>query len=232
MKYSNIKEGIFISRPNRFIANVIIDGKIEVVHVKNTGRCKELLVEGSKIFLEKSNNINRKTKYDLISVYKGDRLINMDSQMPNKLLHEWILSSSFFKDIILIKPEYKYKQSRLDFFIETKFNKYMIEVKGVTLERDNIALFPDAPTVRGVKHINHLIDSLEDGFISYIFFIIQMDNIDYFTPNYETDICFFDALNNADNKGVKIVALYCNVSIDEIVIKDFTKIVLKKRELL
>ncbi|MDK2802457.1 MAG: DNA/RNA nuclease SfsA [Oscillospiraceae bacterium] len=232
MKYNNIIEGIFISRPNRFIANVMVDEKVEIVHVKNTGRCKELLVEGARVFLEKSDNINRKTKYDLVSVYKGDRLINMDSQMPNKLFYEWVLSSSFFKDIVLIKPEYTYKKSRLDFFIETKFNKYMIEVKGVTLERDKVALFPDAPTIRGVKHINHLIEGLEDGFISYIFFIIQMDNIDYFTPNYETDICFFDSLNNAENKGVRIIALYCNVSINEIFIKDFTKIILKKRELL
>lgn len=231
MKYNNIIEGIFISRPNRFIANVMVDEKVEIVHVKNTGRCKELLVEGARVFLEKSDNINRKTKYDLVSVYKGDRLINMDSQMPNKLFYEWVLSSSFFKDIVLIKPEYTYKQSRLDFFIQTKSNRYIIEIKGVTLEKDRVALFPDAPTIRGVKHINHLIEGLEDGFISYIFFIIQMDNIDYFTPNDYTDICFSDTLNNADNIGVRIIALYCSVYIDEIFIKDFTKIVLKKREL-
>ena len=149
MRYENIKRGIFISRPNRFIANVEIDGVNEVCHVKNTGRCGELLIKGAQVLVQECDSETRKTKYDLISVYKGDTLVNMDSQSPNKAVHEFLQSGRPFKDIKLIKPEKKYKNSRFDFYVETETDRIFIEVKGVNLEIDGVALFPDAPTERG-----------------------------------------------------------------------------------
>ncbi|WP_024832673.1 DNA/RNA nuclease SfsA [Ruminiclostridium josui] len=211
MKYKNIKEGIFIKRPNRFIAYVEIDGVMEVCHVKNTGRCKELLLPGAVVYVQKSDNPKRKTKFDLISVIKGNRHINMDSQVPNKVVQEWLEKGNLFKDVTLIKPEAKYKNSRFDFYVETKKDKIFIEVKGVTLEKNNIVLFPDAPTERGVRHINELIESLHDGYKAYVIFIIQMKDVDYFTPNSVTHKEFADALKSAHDKGVDILALDCIV---------------------
>ena len=156
MKYDNILKGKFICRPNRFIANVEINGKVEICHVKNTGRCKELLIPGVTVFVQENNNPKRKTKFSLISVIKEKRLINMDSQVPNMIVHEWILKGNLFKDITLIKPETKYNKSRFDFYVETKNKKAFVEVKGVTLENEGIVKFPDAPTERGVKHVREL----------------------------------------------------------------------------
>ncbi|MGM9551358.1 MAG: DNA/RNA nuclease SfsA [Clostridia bacterium] len=218
MRYKNITEGIFLQRPNRFIANVLIDGENVVCHVKNTGRCKELLYEGVKVFLEKSDNPLRKTKYDLVSVYKYDVLYNIDSQAPNKVFGEYI--DKFFNSVTLIKPECKYKNSRFDFYVEYENKKAFIEVKGVTLEKDNIMLFPDAPTERGVKHLNELCECINDGYEAYAVFIIQADAGEYFTPNYNTHPEFAKALKDAKDKGVNIKAFKCSVSKDDIEIKE------------
>ena len=224
MKYENIKQGTFISRPNRFIANVLIDGKEEVCHVKNTGRCKELLVPGASVLVEVSDNPQRKTKYDLVSVYKGDRLINMDSQAPNKVFGEW--AHRFFKNITFLKPETKYKNSRFDFYIEADGRKIFVEVKGVTLEKDNVVLFPDAPTERGVKHINELCDCVKNGYEAYIFFVVQMTDVKYFTPNKETHKEFADALKRAQKKGVNICCVDCIVEKNELAINDLVEVIL------
>lgn len=224
MKYENIKKGTFVSRPNRFIANVIINGKEEVCHVKNTGRCKELLIPGCEVILEEGKNPLRKTKYDLIAVYKGKRLINIDSQAPNKVFGEW--AGEYFKDLSLIKNEVKFENSRFDFYIEENGRKIFAEIKGVTLEKDGACLFPDAPTERGVKHINELCKAIELGYEAYIFFVVQMDNVKYFTPNNETHKAFADVLKKADKKGVKIKCFNCIVKEDELLIKDEVKVVL------
>lgn len=204
MKYNRILRARFVSRPNRFIGKIEIDGRAEIAHVKNTGRCKELLLDGADILVNKSDNPSRKTKYDLVAVYKGDRLINIDSQAPNKVFHEWILKDTLFNNINKIKPEYTYGNSRFDFFVETPGKKCLVEVKGVTLERDGIVLFPDAPTERGVKHITELERSLSDGYTPYIVFIIQMSGVDYFTPNLETHPVFGEALNQAKKSIVSV----------------------------
>jgi len=224
MKYKNIKQGKFISRPNRFIANVEIDGQVNVVHVKNTGRCKELLISGTTVFLVKSDNPNRKTKYDLISVYKGDRFINMDSNAPNKVFYEWVKKSGFFEDIVFIKPESKYGSSRFDFYIETQNKKIYIEVKGVTLEENGVVMFPDAPTERGIKHINELCSCVSKGYDAYIVFIIQMKGVLYFTPNYKTHSAFGEALKSAQKQGVNILALDCDIAEDTINARNFVEV--------
>lgn len=229
MVYTNMKAAKFISRPNRFIANVELDGTSCVCHVKNTGRCKELLTEGAEIFIQESDNPARKTKYDLISVYKGDRLINMDSMVPNKVFHEWIQRSGYFEDITFIKPEFTYKDSRFDFYIErgSTNKKIFVEVKGVTLEEEGIVLFPDAPTERGVKHLNGLIECVKEGYEAYIVFIIQMKGVLYFTPNRKTHEVFADTLKSASEQGVKLLALDCNVTSDSIWAEEFVDIKLK-----
>ncbi len=220
MKYKNIHKGIFKSRPNRFIANVEIDGKIEVCHVKNTGRCKELLVTDAAVYLEKSDNPNRKTLYDLIAVEKGDRLINMDSQVPNRAVEEWIKAGGLIGENPYVRPESKFGDSRFDFYVEsvTAERKAYVEVKGCTLECDGAVKFPDAPTLRGIKHINELIKCAQNGFEAYIIFLIQMSNINYFTPNYETHPEFGEALKNANKKGVKILAFDSIVTPDSIIL--------------
>jgi len=224
MLYYNVRQAKFINRPNRFIANIEIDGKTEVCHVKNTGRCKELLVPNATVFVQESTNPQRKTKYDLIAVYKGKRLVNIDSQVPNKVFYQWLLESNFFKDITFVKPEAKYKHSRFDYYIETARSKIFIEVKGVTLEENGIALFPDAPTERGVKHINELISSLDDGYEAWIVFIIQMKEILYFTPNAKMDKAFCLALEEAKKRGVNIIALDCIVTKNSIRAGDFVEV--------
>lgn len=224
MIYSNIKKAKFIDRPNRFIANVEIDEKREVCHVKNTGRCKELLIPDATIFVQESDRLKRKTNYDLISVYKDSILVNIDSQVPNKVFHEWVLSSGFFQNIVLIKPEYKYNSSRFDFYIETFEKKILVEVKGVTLEENGVAMFPDAPTLRGLKHINELVRSIDEGYETYIFFIIQMKGISYFTPNIATHKDFGDALKIAKKKGVNILAMDCIVTENSIKADSFIEV--------
>jgi sugar fermentation stimulation protein A len=216
MTYSNIREGIFKSRPNRFIAHVEIDGKLEICHVKNTGRCMELLIPDVAVFLNESNNPNRTTKYDLIAVRKGERLINIDSQAPNKVFMEHLQSGAYTPDITRIKPEAKYGNSRFDFFVETGERKLFIEVKGVTLEENGVALFPDAPTERGVKHLQELTRCLADGYEAHAVFVIQMSEVDYFTPNRKLHPAFATALSAAESAGVKISAFNCIVTCDSL----------------
>ncbi len=224
MKYKNIKKAKFINRPNRFIANIEIEGRNEICHVKNTGRCKELLVEGAEIFVQESDNPSRSTKYDLISVYKNGRLINMDSQVPNKVFHEWVKDGHLFNSVRLIRPECKYNNSRFDFYIEDGIRKIFIEVKGVTLEEDNAVMFPDAPTERGLKHINELSACLDEGYEAYVVFIVQMGDVSYFTPNYRTHKEFGEALVRANKKGVNILALECDVTENSIEAKKYVDI--------
>ena len=221
MKYKKVVNGEFISRPNRFIANVNIDGNPHVCHVKNTGRCRELLVPGATVFLEKSDNENRKTKYDLVAVYKGDMLINIDSQAPNKVFYEW--AKEYFKPDF-IKPECTYKNSRFDCYMEIGDEKIFAEVKGVTLENDGIASFPDAPTERGIKHLLELSDAAKNGYTSYVFFIVQMRGIKYFEPNYERHKEFAETLKFAKENGVKVMCLDCNVTPDSLTINDFLEV--------
>ena len=224
MIYKNIQKARFLSRPNRFIAHIDIDGKTEVCHVKNTGRCRELLTENATVFVQESDNPNRKTKYDLISVLKGEKLINMDSQIPNKVFGEWAQNSGFFGEIKLLKAEKTFENSRFDFYIETDNDKIFVEVKGVTLEQDGVVMFPDAPTERGVKHINELCRCIDNGYKAYIFFIIQMDNVKYFTPNRKTHPQFADALKAAAEKGVGVYALDCKVSENSIAADKFVEV--------
>ena len=213
MKYSNIVEGKFISRPNRFIARVDIAGVEHTVHVKNTGRCKELLVPGCTVFLEKSDNPNRKTQYDLIAVIKGDRVINMDSQAPNTVFRQWVKKQL---PNATVKREITYKDSRFDCYIETETDKIFVEVKGVTLEENGYVRFPDAPTERGIKHINGLMDAVNNGYKAAVFFVIQMEDVISFSPNYDTQPRFGQALKNAEAAGVKILAYSCKVTPDSL----------------
>ena len=212
MKYNDIHKGRFISRPNRFIANVEIEGKVNIVHVKNTGRCKELLTDNACVLLEKSSNPARKTLYDLVSVYKGKRLVNMDSQAPNRVFQEHLENGRMFQNISFIKPECKFNNSRFDFYVEAENRKIFMEVKGVTLEKNNIVLFPDAPTERGLKHIYELISAKEQGFEAYVVFVVQMSDVEHFTPNKETHPEFAEALKVAEKSGVNIIALDCIVT--------------------
>lgn len=223
MTYKKIKKGEFVVRENRFVGKVIIDGEEETCHIKNTGRCKELLIKGVTVYLSESENSNRKTKYDLIAVQKGERLINIDSQAPNIAAKEFL--PLLFPNS-KIYPEKKYKDSRFDFYIEEEERKIFLEVKGVTLEGDGVVKFPDAPTQRGVKHIKGLEEALKDGYEAYILFVIQMKNVKYFTPNDETHKEFGEALREAAEKGVKIIAADCNVTPDSMKIQDFVHIVL------
>ncbi|MGN0527444.1 MAG: DNA/RNA nuclease SfsA [Acutalibacteraceae bacterium] len=222
MKYKNVISGVFLNRPNRFIANVTVDGKTETVHVKNTGRCKELLVYGATVYLSVSDNPLRKTKYDLIAVEKitknGTILINMDSQVPNDVAEEWLKSGKLFSENAVIKRECKYKNSRFDFYIEDGSRGAFLEVKGVTLENDGIASFPDAPTERGIKHINELCECLQDGYKAYILFVIQMKGVTLFTPNYKTHKEFGNALKKAHEQGVDILVYDSTVTKDEIIL--------------
>lgn len=221
--YENIVEAIFIERPNRFIAHCMLNDQIVIVHVKNTGRCKELLIKGAKVYLEYHNNPKRKTNYSLIAVQKGDRLINMDSQVPNKVVYEALNNKRIILpevngELTHIKGETTYRQSRFDFYFETKTQKGFIEVKGVTLEQDDIALFPDAPTERGIKHIYELIQAKKDGYLAYILFIIQMNQIKRFEPNINTHKEFGEALVFAKSQGVEILAYDSIIKKDSIII--------------
>lgn len=218
MKYKNIVKGEFIARPNRFIAYVLLNGEQETVHVKNTGRCRELLTEGATVYLEKSDNEQRKTKYDLVAVEKKGRLINMDSIAPNQAVYEWLQKGELIKDILKIKPEAVYKKSRFDFYIETKTEKIFIEVKGVTLEKENKVSFPDAPSERAIKHVEELIEAKKEGYKTYILFIVQMQDVKYFVPNEQTQPALKQVLQKAHKEGVSILAYDCKVQADEMVI--------------
>lgn len=208
MKYKNTIHGKFDSRPNRFIAKVWIDDKLETVHVKNTGRCKELLLPGADVVLEISDNPDRKTKYDLIAVYKeGLGMVNIDSQAPNAVVKEWLSG----KDYSYIKPEYKYGSSRIDFYMERGEDRYLMEVKGCTLEIEGIGYFPDAPTERGVKHLHELTEAVYKGYHCIIAFVITMEGVYEVRPNISTHPEFGAALEAAGAAGVEIWFLPCKV---------------------
>lgn len=242
MKYTRIAQGRFLERPNRFIALVEINGKTETCHVKNTGRCQELLTPGADVWLEQSQNPNRKTAYDLVAVWKpgedgagggmqgenpfvwqagSGRLINMDSQAPNKAVQEWLEQNHPFPEITFLKPEYKYGASRIDFYIEAGYRKprkILLEVKGVTLEENGIAKFPDAPTERGIRHMLELEHAVEEGYEACILFLIQMKGISYFEPNYRTHPQFGETLRKVQGSGVNILAYDCSVTPEELVL--------------
>ena len=217
MKYANITKAKFIARPNRFIAQVEVDGRVETVHVKNTGRCKELLVSGCTVFLTASDNPERKTKYDLVAVIKDNGLlINIDSQAPNKVAAEYLQSQNY--DVII--PEYTYGDSRIDFYMEKKVGcrveRYLMEVKGCTLEREGIGYFPDAPTERGVKHIHELIKAKKEGYHAILAFVIQMEGIKEVRANVETHPEFGDAMEEAKAAGVEVWFFQCHVEPDSL----------------
>ena len=212
MKYRQIEEAVFLERPNRFIAYVELFGKKETVHVKNTGRCKELLQKGVSVYLEKSGNPERKTAYDLVAVKKGERLINIDSQAPNQVVEEWLKKKELFPDLTLVKPETTYKNSRFDFYLECGADKIFMEVKGVTLEEDGVVSFPDAPSERAVRHIEELIEAKQDGYGVYVLFVVQMKGAKYLTPNARTHPEFAKALRKAKDAGVNILAYDCVVT--------------------
>lgn len=224
MKYENIEKAIFKARPNRFLAEVELHGQTEICHVKNTGRCRELLIPGAVVYVQHSDHPNRKTKLDLIGVEKGRRLINMDSQIPNRVVEEWLRKGNLVSTEAYIKPECRFGSSRFDFYAEDGARKLFIEVKGVTLEEDGVARFPDAPTERGVKHILELCDCMEKGYEAYIIFVIQMEEIRYFSPNWKTHAAFGEALRMAREKGVQILAYTCYVDETSIEMKEKTEV--------
>lgn len=219
MEYRNMKQGYFLSRPNRFLAHVELDGEEVVCHVKNTGRCRELLTPRAVVYLEESDNPNRKTRYDLVGVEKGSRKINMDSQAPNKVFGEWAENGGFRSDLITLHPETTYGNSRLDFYWESSEKRGFVEVKGVTLEEDGVVLFPDAPTQRGVKHLEELIAAREAGYEAAVCFVIQMEGVRCFRPNDRTHPEFGAALRRAAQAGVEILAVDCRVERDSLHIR-------------
>lgn len=211
LKYKEIADGIFIDRPNRFVAHANINGIVETVHVKNTGRCKELLLPGASVRMEVADNPNRKTKYDLVAVHKqGLGWVNMDSQAPNKVVAEWLALQGY----TFIKPEYSYGRSRIDFYMEKGAQKYLMEVKGCTLEIDGIGYFPDAPTERGVKHLHELAQAQRDGYQCAVAFVIQMEGITEVRPNIHTQPEFGAALTAAKKAGVQVLFLLCRIERD------------------
>lgn len=226
MHYQNVRAAKFIDRPNRFIAHVELDGNVETVHVKNTGRCRELLVPGCTVYLEKGTNPNRKTAYDLIAVEKGSILINMDAQAPNQVFAEWAAAGGFLSDVTAIRPEYTYGSSRLDFCIETEGRLHLVEVKGVTLEENGNALFPDAPTERGVKHIRELQRAAETGLDAVLFFVVQIRDIHSVAPNDVTHPAFGEALREAAAHGVRALAYDCDVTPDSLKIRREVPVIL------
>ena len=214
MQYQDIRGAVFVDRPNRFVAHVDMGGTLVTCHVKNTGRCKELLTPGARVLLEKSQNPQRKTAYDLVAVYKGERLVNMDAVAPNAAFGEWVRAGGYVPAPSLVRPETVHGDSRFDFYIEAGDRRIFAEVKGVTLERDNGTYFPDAPTLRGAKHLRGLAECVKEGYEAVCVFVIQMEGVDFFSPNEETDPQFARALRAAHAAGVRILALDCRVRED------------------
>lgn len=224
MQYGQVREGRFLSRPNRFIAHVAIDGAETVVHVKNTGRCRELLVPGATVYVERSTNPQRKTAYDLIAVEKGGRLINMDAQAPNRVFREF--AGVFDPTAEAVHPEFTYGQSRLDFCLTTPAGLHLVEVKGVTLEEGGHTRFPDAPTERGIKHLRELERAVAEGHRATVFFVIQMADVLDFAPNDVTHPAFGEALRHAAAAGVEVAAYDCAVTADTLSIRRPVPVVL------
>ena len=226
LRYRNIKVARFLDRPNRFIAHVEVEGKTETVHVKNTGRCRELLVPGARVYLEGSRNPARKTAWDLVAVEKGERLINMDSQAPNKVFAEWALEGHFLPGVTSLWPEYSYGGSRLDFAVETPQGLHLVEVKGVTLEEDGAVYFPDAPTERGVKHLHELTGAALAGIDATVFFVVQLEGAKFLSPNDSTHPAFGEALRQAAQSGVHVRAFDCTVTPDTLSIRREVPVIL------
>ena len=220
MQYQNVKKGIFLTRPNRFIAHVEVDGATQVVHVKNTGRCRELLVPGASVYLEQSANPARKTKYDLIAVEKGELLINMDAQAPNQVFREWADQGGFLPGLTQLRPETTWGSSRFDFYWEVGDRRGSVEGKGVTLGENGHARFPDAPTERGVKHLEELIRCQDEGYEAAVCFVLQMEGMKDFAPNDSTHPAFGQALRKAAQAGVQILAHTCRVTPETLTIAD------------
>ena len=218
MRYPNITKATFISRENRFVVTVLLNGEQIKVHVKNTGRCRELLVLGACVYLVKSDNPGRKYLYDLVAVEKGDRLINMDSQAPNVIFGEFLANGGLLQGITQIKPEFQFGNSRFDFYFSRGEERHLVEVKGVTLERDGVCRFPDAPTQRGTKHLRELIEATKHGYHSWVCFVIQMENAAVLCPNDDTDPSFGQALRDAADAGVHILAFSCRVIPGEVTV--------------
>ena len=225
MHYPNMVPGVFLARPNRFIAHIDIGGQTEIVHVKNTGRCRELLPVGAAVWCQRSDNPSRKTKYDLITVRKGTRLINMDSQAPNIAAKEWLLSGGL-GPVEDLKAETTHGDSRFDFSFSLNGKKCFLEVKGVTLEADGICAFPDAPTERGAKHLRGLQKCVEQGFSGYVLFVVQMPDVKCLHPNDATDPAFGTALREAAAAGVQVLAADCAVTEDSMTIRKFVPVIL------
>ena len=219
MRYENMVQGRFLRRPNRFIAHVVIRGREEIVHVKNTGRCRELLPEGAQVWCHEFDDAKRKTKFDLITVRKGDRLINMDSQAPNKAAKEWLLSGGL-GELEQLRSEATHGESRFDFSFVKDGKPCFLEVKGCTLETDGVCAFPDAPTERGAKHLRHLSRLAQEGYGAYVLFVIQMSDVKYFHPNDATDPAFGKALREAAEAGVQVLAMDCAVTEDTMTIQN------------
>lgn len=214
VRYGKTVRGTFVSRPNRFIAKVLVEGKEETVHVKNTGRCREILVPGTQVVLEDSYNPSRKTRYDLIAAYKGGNLINIDSQSPNKAFGEFIAESGIFGGTPAVHPEYSHGDSRFDFYIESEGRRIFVEVKGVTREFDGVCMFPDAPTERGLKHLRGLERCVEEGYEAYLALVVQMKGMHVFVPDYETHPEFGREMERAEEMGVGILVYDCVVTED------------------
>ena len=216
MQYGAVIPGRFLDRPNRFIAHVETEAGVETVHVKNTGRCRELLIPGATVYLERGTNPKRKTGYDLIAVEKSGLLINMDAQAPNRVFAEWVEAGMWLPDVRCVRPEYRYGDSRLDFCVETERGLHLIEVKGVTLEDRGKARFPDAPTERGIKHIRELQKAVEAGLDATLFFVVQFQNVESMAPNDVTHPAFGRALREAEQRGVHVCAYSCVVTPDSL----------------
>ena len=223
MHYSNIVKGRFLARPNRFIAQVELDGREEICHVKNTGRCRELLIPGAEVWCERSDKPTRKTKYDLVAVRKASRLINMDSQAPNAAAREW-LEAGGLEPFDVVRPEQTFGDSRFDFYLERQGRGMYLEVKGVTLEEDGVCRFPDAPTQRGAKHLRELMAVRSQGLDAAVLFVIQMSPVAYMEPNDRTDLAFGRALREAAAAGVQVLAVDCQVTEDAMEIRNFVEV--------
>lgn len=219
MIYENILPAIFVDRPNRFIAHVELNGRLEVCHVKNTGRCRELLIPGCRVYVQHQPSPTRKTAYDLIAVEKGERLLNMDANAPNRIFGEYVRAGRFLRGWSVIRPEMTHGDSRFDFYLESPGHRLFAEVKGVTLEDDGVMRFPDAPTERGVKHLEGLARCVQEGYEAWAVFVIQTENVRWMEPNRRTHPAFADALRQAAQAGVHLLALDCHTEPDRLEIR-------------
>ena len=216
MIYENILPAVFVDRPNRFIAHVELNGRLEVCHVKNTGRCRELLIPGCRVYVQHQPSPTRKTAYDLIAVEKGERLLNMDANAPNRIFGEYVRAGRFLREWTVIRPETTHGDSRFDFYLESPGHRLFAEVKGVTLEDDGVMRFPDAPTERGVKHLEGLARCVQEGYEAWAVFVIQTENVRWMEPNRRTHPAFADALRQAAQAGVHLLALDCHTEPDRL----------------